>query len=108
MQFEFAQAAKAFKLIEDNTVTVLIPVEERAREIAEQFRMGMGSKTLMRESSQYCVNVYVKKAEDLCGAGIISAISAEMEAFYVLKAEEQYGEDTGLNLNIEAGQAVWW
>ena len=106
MQFEFAQAAKAFKLIEDNTVTVLIPVEERAREIAEQFRMGMGSKTLMRESSQYCVNVYVKKAEDLCGAGIISAISAEMEDFYVLKAEEQYGEDTGLNLNIEAGQAV--
>lgn len=107
-QFEFAHAAKEFKMIENNTVTVLIPIEERAREIAEQLRMGMGNKALMREASQYCVNVYVQKAEDLCGAGIISPISAELEDFYVLKSEEQYAEDTGLNLNIEAGQAVLW
>lgn len=107
-QFEFAHAAKEFKLIENNTVTILIPIEERGREIAEQLRLGMGNKELMREAGQYCVNVYAKKAEDLCGAGIISPVSAELEDFYVLTSEEQYGEDTGLNLNIEAGQAVLW
>lgn len=108
MQFEFAQAAKAFKLIEHNTVTVLIPVEECAKKIAEQLRKGMGNKALMREAGRYCVNIYAKKAEDLCGAGIISAISGEMEDFYVLTSEEQYEEMTGLNLNMEAGQAILW
>lgn len=39
-QFEFAHAAKEFKLIENNTVTILIPIEERGREIAEQLRLG--------------------------------------------------------------------
>ena len=107
-QFEFAHAAKEFKMIENNTVTILIPIEERGREIAEQFRMGMVNQALMREASQYCVNVYAQKAEELCKAGMISAISAELEDFYVLISEEQYGEDTGLNLNIEAGQAVLW
>lgn len=108
MQFEFAHAAKAFKMIENNTVTILIPIEERGKEIAEQFRLGMVNQALMREASQYCVNIYAQKAEELCGAGIIAAISAELEDFFVLISEEQYGEDTGLNLNIEAGQAVLW
>ena len=107
-QFEFAHAAKEFKLIENNTVTILIPIEERGREIAEQLRLGMVNQALMREAGQYCVNVYAKKAGDLCGEGIISPISAELEDFYVLTSEEQYGEDTGLNLNIEAGQTVLW
>lgn len=47
-QFEFAHAAKEFKLIENNTVTILIPIEERGREIAEQLRLGMVNQALMR------------------------------------------------------------
>ena len=55
-QFEFAHAAKEFKLIENNTVTILIPIEERGREIAEQLRLGMVNQALMREAGQYMVS----------------------------------------------------
>lgn len=107
-KFAFAKVGKEFKLIEQNTKTVLIPREERAKEIAEELRYKGASKTLIREVGKYCVNIYEKTFEKMCAAGMLTSLSEELkEELFVLQDLENYSEDTGLRLDVDFGVDVW-
>lgn len=103
--FPFASVAKQFKLIENNTITILIDQEAEAQQIAERIRRGECSRQLMRDAGQYCVNVYEEDFQKLNGAGRLEAI--EMELF-VLRNREQYTEEMGLEIQVERGEAVFF
>ena len=106
--FEFAEAAKKFKLIEQDTVTILIPKEQRGKEIYEEIRQKGPNRKLMREVGQYSVAVYSSAADKMYGAGMITPFSQELKDFYVLTDEESYNEKVGLKLNVGYGEAVLW
>ncbi|MCB6608533.1 CRISPR-associated helicase Cas3' [[Clostridium] symbiosum] len=107
-RFAFSTVGREFKLIEQNTKTILIPIEERAKEIAEELRLKGVSKKLIREAGQYCVNIYDNLFQKLYGAGMVVGVSEELkEEFFVLKDCGNYSEETGLQIHVELGTGVW-
>ena len=106
MRFSFEKVSHEFKLIEENTKTILIPIEDHAKEIYEAIKIKGITKKLMREAGQYCINLYEDDCNKLAGMNTIRNLTEEMKDFYVLKNFEQYKEDMGLKLDVEYGQAV--
>lgn len=105
--YQFATAAKKFKLIEEDTTTIFISREPEAKEILQQIKNQGYTKRIMRRAGQYCVQLYANDIEKLRGAGMLREISGDINDFVELVSEEQYTEDMGLDLGIESGTAVW-
>lgn len=103
MLFPFATVAKQFRLIENDTITILIDREPEAQLLVERIRRGEYSRQLIRDTGQYCVNVYEQDFDKLNGAGRLEAIAP---GFYVLRNKEQYSEEMGLQIQVERGEAV--
>lgn len=107
MNFQFAKASANFRIIEENTKTVLIPREAEAVQILEEIDRKGISKKRMRTMGQYCVNVYENIFQKLYAAGTLRPICGEGEnQYFVLTKAEQYSEEMGLGLDVEYGQAV--
>lgn len=71
MRFSFEKVSHEFKLIEENTKTILIPIEDHAKEIYEAIKIKGITKKLMREAGQYCINVYEDDCNKLAGMNTI-------------------------------------
>ena len=107
MNFQFARAGESFRIIEENTKTILVPREKEAVEVLDEIRQKGFSKNRMRTMGQYCVNVYDNMFQRLYAAGLLRPISGEGEEQYcVLTKEDQYSDEMGLELDVEYGQAV--
>ena len=105
-RYNFAKAAREFKLIEENTLTVFVSREEEAEELLQQIKYQGYTKSSMRKAGQYGVQLYEGDIEKLQGAGMLRPISEDIEDFFELVDKEQYTEEMGLNLGIESGVAV--
>ena len=101
--FPFASVAEQFRLIDNNTKTVLIDLEPEAVWIAERIRRGEQSRQLVRDAGQFCVNIYENDFNNLMGAGRLEAVDMD---FYILRNKEQYTEDRGLIIDVGRGEAV--
>lgn len=109
--YEFATAAKDFKLIEENTVMVYIDQEPEAKALLQEIRQQGLTKSRMRKAGQYCVSVrkkgeYEKRNmlfDEMYRAGMLEEVDPGAKDFWVLTQEEQYREDTGLKLEVELG-----
>lgn len=104
--YNFAKVGKEFRLIEEDTKTILIPVEEQAKALLYQIRLKGYTKTEMRKAGQYCVQIYENEFKNLYGAGMIRPVSEDMEDFYELVDMSQYTDDMGLNLEVDSGMAL--
>ena len=105
-RYNFAKAAKEFKLIEENTLTVFISREEDAEELLWQIKHQGYTKSGMRKAGQYCVQLYENDIEKLRGAGMLRQVPGGIENFYELVDSGQYSEEMGLDLGVESGIAV--
>ena len=103
----FATVGKEFKLIEENTVTIFVNQEDEAQEILTDLKNKGFTKAGMRRAAQYCVNLYEKEFEKYNDAGMLRLVSEDMQDFYELTDSEQYSEETGLNLEVDYGMALW-
>lgn len=103
----FATVGKEFKLIEENTVTIFVNQEDEAQEILTDLKNKGFTKAGMRRAAQYCVNLYEKEFEKYNDAGMLRLISEDIQDFYELTDSEQYSEETGLNLEVDYGMALW-
>lgn len=101
--FPFASLAKQFRLIENNTHTILIDQEPEAIMIANRIRWGECSRQLMREAGQYCIQIYDQDFEALNGAGRLEAVGMDL---HLLRNKEQYTQQKGLEIQVERGEAV--
>lgn len=106
--YNFSTAAKEFKLIEENTISILVPREEEAKQILSEIRCKGYTKSLMRKAGQYCVNVYEKNFKMLYDAGMLRAISEDIRDLYELCKEDEYTKEWGLTLKIESGMGVFY
>ena len=88
-RFAFAAVGKEFKLIEQNTKTILIPAQERAKEIAEELKFKGASKKMIREAGKYCVNVYENLFRKMYDAGMFVGVSEELGGFLCFKRLQQ-------------------
>ncbi len=107
--FPFAEIARRFMLIRENTKPVLIPLEEKAKEIEKALGSGHISRSLLRQAGKYCVSVRCGKEyaplETMQRNGAIGPLDERGE-LYVLLDESQYDRNIGLNEKAEEGQAM--
>lgn len=105
--FQFSTVGKEFRLIEENTKTIMIPKEEESKEILDLLKIKGFTKELMRRMGPYCVNVYENDFRKMFAAGMLGEISEDLkDDYFVLRDMEKYTDEMGLNLNIEYGEAV--
>lgn len=103
LMFPFAEVARSFRLIENDTRSILIHKEAEAKAVAERISRGECSRQLVRDAGQYCINIYDNDFEALYAAGMLKALPMD---FYLLQNPEQYTEEMGLIINAERGDAV--
>ncbi|WP_425755265.1 CRISPR-associated helicase Cas3' [Ihubacter sp. rT4E-8] len=98
--FPFQTVAKEFHLIEQDTKTVLIALEDSAKEIAEKMVDQQYSMQLMRKAGKYCINLYENDYSALWEMGMITPL---FDGFAVLEQSTYYDENCGIQLNTEMG-----
>jgi CRISPR-associated endonuclease/helicase Cas3 len=99
----FASVAQKFKLIETNTITLYVPVGEGKKLINELLSSGP-DKELMRELGLYSVSIYDNQYKKFDDAGYIQKISKNAA---VLLNEKIYNCETGLQLDVTGGEALF-
>ena len=101
----FRAIAEDFKIIKEDTRSILITREPEAELLAERLRHGERSRKLMRSVGRYSVNVYENTYKELKEAGFLDVID---EKLAVLSDERRYSEETGLNTKVVKGEGLFF
>jgi len=104
--FEFAKAAENFKLIEDPTISVIVPYDETAKALLQQVRYSPYPASFVRKLQIYTVNLYQREFESLQTKG---AIETYQDMYFVLNDMQYYDAQTGVTLPPdEGGEAIFF
>jgi CRISPR-associated endonuclease/helicase Cas3 len=101
--FDFATAAKKFKLIEQNTVAVFIPYDAEAEARIDALRNATHPRNALRQLQPYAVNIYEYEFANLQSKGAVETIA---DTYYVLhprQMKQYYDQATGLVIPESAG-----
>jgi len=96
VKMNFENAAKNFQLIEDNTISVVIPSEE-TKESIKLLRCGHASRKVMRLLNKHSVNVYTHEFSQLRADNAVETI----DSVNVLVAANYYSSESGLDIFTE-------
>lgn len=100
----FVEIAKRFKLIENDTRSVFIPLDESAEQIAKRLQDGEYSRELLRRASPYIVNIYPNHFEALAGVGAFIYVN---DSLAILEDMSKYDDKVGLQLDVENGMGLF-
>lgn len=102
--FNFKQIADQFKLIDENTVPIIIGFDKEAEELIHKLRYVDKYKSILRAIQPYSVNVYENEFNAMNGAGLIEIAN---DGIYILRDIKKYNEKTGLEFSTESGVAIF-
>ena len=106
LNFDFKTVAEQFRLIEENTVSIIIPYDEQAVELLERARSSDFPAWYARKLQPYTVNIYDREYETLQSLGLIDR---HAEMYSVLNNLEFYDAESGLVLpDREGGAAIFF
>lgn len=100
--YPFKDIADSFKIIDENTVSVIIPNQEIRQELAD-LHGGYRNIKMLRKVSLYTVEVRSYQVKNLLVRGILESLDKEI---FILNDESAYDEDCGFSVPGE-GQAVF-
>lgn len=98
INFEFRTAGERFKLIDDDTVSIIIPYDETAKSLVDNLRTSIYPLPIVRRVQSYTVNVYVQEFEALQSLGILETIDDRFHVLSESYVREFYHPQTGLVL----------
>lgn len=101
--FPFSSVVEKFHLIENQTVTIYLPVGEGA-ELVNQLKLGYATRSLYHRLGQYSVNVYPDHLKNLLDAGAAEPVG---DGNYILTDTTLYDNLTGLSLDVETGKGMF-
>ena len=99
----FRTVAERFRLIREDTRTVYIPWDD-GTELIDRLHSGERTRALFRTLGQYSVAVYPSHFAALDRAGALELLE---DGSGVLTDPSLYNEATGLELEMEGGQAIF-
>lgn len=102
-EWKFKDIAEQFKLIEENTRSLLVPYNEVAQKIAQTLLNGEISRALLRQAGKYIVNVYSEPFKEMLSSKKIEMLD---ESLAVLVDMNLYDSHIGLKQKTEEGLAV--
>lgn len=110
----FQDIGEKFKLIQNNTRSVFIPLDDRAKEIMKQLKQGIRTRDLMREAGQYIVNVtYYADSHSpspfsiLLNQGAVAYFEGDTELAYLVNPQS-YDDRIGLKVEETEGVGIMW
>ena len=106
--YPFATVGKEFRLIEEESISVVVAREEEAEELVRQIHVRGCTREDLRRLQQFCVSVHKDVLDKLSGAGMIRPVLEELGNLYELTAKERYTDEMGLDLEIETGIASFF
>ena len=101
--FDFQTAAEKFKLIEKDTVAVIIPFDENALKWINELRYSSYPASTLRKLQSYTVNIYENEFQALIDKGVIDMFA---DSYAVLKDMSNYDEQTGIILPGRGGSSA--
>lgn len=96
----FRTIAEHFRLIDNDTKTVYIPLGE-GEQLVQRLRSGERSRALFRELGQYGVSIYSTHFKALYEAGDLDVLD---DGAAILTHLDLYSSNTGLSLNADYGK----
>ena len=93
-KFNFKTVSDKYKIIDDNSYSVIIPYDETSYDLVVCLRKNIFNKETVRKLSQYIVSIYEQEFSKLRSDAVIE----EINGFYVLNNLSYYDEDTGLDI----------
>lgn len=97
-QLKFKTVAGAFKMIDEGSVTIVVPFDDIARRALDQLRYAGPSRAVFRALQPYGVSIYPNGLNQLRGSGAVELLH---EAVWVLVADRQYHAELGLLVEPE-------
>ena len=91
----FEEASKEFRLIEEVGKTVVVNMGD-SMELIERIKSDGISYSLMKQLSQYCVNIHDRDFQKLKSYGAVEEV---IEGIHVVNDRAQYDENIGLRLD---------
>ncbi|GAP10225.1 CRISPR-associated helicase Cas3/ [Bellilinea caldifistulae] len=73
-RFKFETASRAFQIIEDPTVTVIIPFNEEAKKLIEELKYTKYPFSTLRKLQPYTVSIYKSEFDKLSSKGVVLTI----------------------------------
>ena len=101
--FPFRTVSERFRLIDDPTVTIYIPIGE-GKELVGRLRDGEGGRGLYRRLGQYGVSVYERQFEALDRSGAVERLA---DGSFALADLTLYSDRTGLAMDAEGGKSLF-
>jgi CRISPR-associated endonuclease/helicase Cas3 len=106
--FDFQTAAERFKLIENNTASVIIPFDEKAITLLYKLQNTEFPSTVARSLQPYTVNIYEPEYQALVNAGTIDIYQVHYAVLNQRYFPEFYNKETGLTIpENQGGQAIF-
>lgn len=99
-RLDFATAAEKFRIIEDDTVSIIIPYDQAARVTIEDMKATPYPASLLRKLQPYTVNIYVNEYHSMARLGVIEMVAGK---FAVLTDMDLYKPETGLEIPARSG-----
>lgn len=102
-KFSFEKAARAFQIIEDQTVTVIIPYNHEAKRLIEELKYTNYPLSTLRKLQPYTVSIYDNEFKKISAKGVILTIK---DAYHVLNPDfmgDYYDTHRGLLVPEDGG-----
>lgn len=103
--FPFASIAREFHMIDNRTISIVIPIEEESRQLIQQLQYAVGGISIIRKLARFSVNVYQYQFQKLLSQGVIQLLLDGKIA--VLLDEKLYDMKKGLILDQETGVGIF-
>jgi CRISPR-associated endonuclease/helicase Cas3 len=102
-RFKFETAAREFKVIEEETETVIIPFNQEAKDLIEELERTPYPSSTLRKLQPYTVSIYSGEFEALNGKGAILTIAEEYAVLNSCNLEDYYSPERGLLIPENTG-----
>lgn len=100
LDFDFRKASELFKLIEQDTIGIVVPIDEKSNILVEKLKWAQHPSSLLRSLQSYTVNVYQHEFRLLLESGKINMIDHVPVLF---DPYHNYNKDYGLIVPTSSG-----
>lgn len=96
LDFPFAEISREFKIIENDTLAIIIPCNDECKSIIRQLEYAPYTYKLIRQLQPYTVNVYKNEVKKLLENGAIYPVDKEKIFFAITNMAKFYDDNTGI------------
>ena len=109
MNFPFEQISNDFRIVENESYSVIIAIDDISKALIERLRRGERKRDLFRKIQMYTVNLFSRDYEALCGIGALEQIDKDIidNGLSILTDLSIYHKDMGLQCPENGGVAIF-